>query len=57
VHLLVAAYLDYKPGADSGAGSAPGARSSAANDASIEALMAFAPPMPEHLIARIPRHV
>jgi hypothetical protein len=51
VHLLVAAYLDYKPAAVSGD------RSAAANEASIQALMAMAPPMPEHLKTRIPRHV
>ena len=53
VHLLVAAYLDYKPAAAPGASRA----SQAANDASVQALMAMAPPMPEHLKTKIPRHV
>lgn len=50
VHLLVAAYLDYKPTAAAGA-------ATKANDAAVQALMAMAPPMPEHLKTNIPRHV
>ena len=52
VHLLVAAYLDYKPGAEPGS-----PRADANNNAAIEALMAAAPPMPDHLKSKIPRHV
>lgn len=52
VHLLVAAYLDYKPDRQPGT---PGAQ--AANEAAAQALMAAAPPMPDHLKLRIPRHV
>jgi hypothetical protein len=51
VHLLVAAYLDYKPAAQGGPGGG------GMSDATVQALMASAPPMPEHLKARIPRHV
>lgn len=55
VHLLVAAYLDYKPAAQPG--QLGSARAQASNDASIQALMAMAPAMPDHLKTNIPRHV
>ena len=49
-HMLVAAYLEYKP-------SGTGTRTNvAANDASIQALMASAPQLPEHLKLRLPNH-
>lgn len=53
VHLLVAAYLDYKPRGGSGAP----ATSQAMTDASIEALMAMAPQVPEHLRFKVPGNV
>ena len=48
VHLLVAAYLDFKPPADGSLAS------NASNDASAEALMAMVPVSPTHLASRIP---
>ena len=52
VHQLVAAYLDYKPPA--GSGPASTTANNAANTISAEALIAMAPPMPDHLKPRLP---